>query len=256
MRQADRLTDQSFEDVLEACRVLLFRGATIDACLAAYPSHADALAELLPTAMRARALAREPDPVHAAEARRRFLLTMAAARENRTRAESARYRGPFGWLARLAVPVAIVLVLSASGFGLVNASDGSLPDNPLYTVKQGSNNIALLLARTPKDRAGVNARIANRQRLDLDNAEQAHKGPVVRLVIAKMMVEASDRATDQALLMSEPERTDGMKRLAVLLQMEQKSLNPLSNDPRVQVATDAKGYQQELESDILRLKVK
>ena len=256
MRQADRPNDQPFEDVLEACRVRLFKGDSIEACLAAFPSHADALAELLPTAMRALSVASNPDPARAAAARKRFLMTISAARENRTRSEAARYRGPLGWLMRIAVPAAIVLALSGSGFGLVNASDGSLPDSPLYPVKQGSNRVALLLARTPKDRAGVNARIANRQRMDLDNAEQAHKGPLVRMIIARMMVDASDRATDQALLMSEPERTDGMKRLAVLLQMEQRSLNPLSNDPRVQVANDAKGYQQELQSDVLKLTVK
>lgn len=256
MRQADQQIDQPFDDVLEACRMRLVRGDTIEACLAAYPSYAVALAELLPIAVRARSLASDPDSEHAAAARRRFLMTIAAARENRARAEAARYRGPFGWLVRIAVPAALVLVLSASGLGLVQASDGSLPDSPLYTVKQASNNVALLFARTPEGRAAANARIANRHRLDLDNAERAHKGPFVRLIIAKAMVEASDRATDQALLIAESGRADAMKNLTRLLQAEEKSLNPLANDPRVQVATDAKGYQQELAADVLKLTVK
>jgi hypothetical protein len=256
MRQADQQIDQPFDEVLEACRMRLVRGETIESCLAAYPSYASELATLLPLAVRVQALAREPDPNHAAAARRRFQLTIAAAKENQARVEASRYRGPFGWLVRLAVPIALVLVLSASGLGLVQASDGSLPDSPLYSVKQASENVGLAFARSPEGKALLNARFANRRRLDLENAEKARKGPMLRIVIARAMVEASDRATDQTLLMSETGRAEAMKNLTRLLQAEQRSLNPLANDARVQVATDAKGYQQQLEADIAKLTTK
>ena len=256
MRQVDQDIDQPIEDVLEACRVRLVRGDTIEACLAAYPSRAAALTELLPVAIQAQSLASVPDPERAVAARRRFAMSIAAARENRARGESARYRGPFGWLVRIAVPLVLVLAMSASGLGLALASDGSLPDSPLYSVKQASNKVALFLARTPEGRAAANARIANRQRLDLDYAEQNHKALMVRLVIARAMVEASDRATEQALLIDGPNRAEALKNLTRLLQAEEKSLNPLANDARVQVATDAKSYQQELESNVLKVTAK
>jgi hypothetical protein len=254
MRQADQRTDQPIDDVLETCRLRLARGETIAACLAAFPAHASELATLLPVAARIQALAHDPDPEYAAAARRRFQVTLAAARENRAQGEAARSRRPMTWVVRLALPVALVVVLSASGLGLVQASDGSLPDSPLYPVKQASENVGLLFARSPEGKALLNARFANRRRLDLENAEKARKGYALRLVITHAMVEASDRATDQTLLMAEPARTDAAKNLTRLLQAEQKALNPLANDSRSHVATDAKGYQQELEADILKLK--
>ncbi|HLZ10614.1 MAG TPA: DUF5667 domain-containing protein, partial [Chloroflexota bacterium] len=213
MRQSDQQTGQPIDDVLEACRLRLGRGQTIAACLAAFPDHASELAALLPLAARIQALAHDPDPRHAAAARRRFQLTLAAARENRSQAEAARSRRPMTWLTRLAVPLALVLILSASGIGLVQASDGSLPDSPLYTVKQAGENVGMLFARSPEGKAMQNARVANRRRLDLQYAEQVHKGPMLRLGIARAMVEASNRATDQTILMSEPARAEAAKNL-------------------------------------------
>ena len=253
MRQNDQKIDQPIDDVLEACRLRLARGETIADCLAAFPDHAPALATLLPLAARAQTLALDPDPEHAAAAGRRFQLALAAARESRAQENAARSRRPMTWVYRLALPMALVVVLSASGLGLVQASDGSLPDSPLYSVKQASENVGLIFARSPEGKAVLNARFANRRRLDLEIAEKVHKGPMVRLAIARAMVEASDRATNQTLLMAEPARAETAKNLTGLLRAEQKALNPLGNESRVQVATDAKGYQQELEADILKL---
>src|SRR4029077_13419038 len=155
-----------------------------------FPDHATELAALLPIAAQVQSLAHNPDPEHAAAALRRFQLTLAAARENRAQGEAARSRRPMTWVTRLTLPIALVVVLFASGLGLVQASDGSLPDSPLYTVKQAGENVGLLFARSPEGKAMLNARVANRRRLDLDNAEKARKSPMLRLVIARAMVEA------------------------------------------------------------------
>ena len=99
----------------------------------------------------------------------------------------------------------------------------------------------------------LNAKLANRHRLDLENAEKAHKGPLLRLVIARAMVEASDRATEQTLHLTGPSRADVAKRLTSLLIVEQTDLNSLANDARIQVSNDGHGYQNQLATDIAKL---
>src|SRR5581483_3731336 len=144
--------DQPIADVLEQCRERMTRGETIESCLAAYPSHAEELSRLLPVVARVQSLARDPNPAYVEAARRRFAERLAAARASRP---SAAAPGIRKWLQRLAIPVAIVLVLFISGFGLVQAADSTLPDSPLYSVKEARYTVDRVLARSPEARAAT-----------------------------------------------------------------------------------------------------
>ncbi|MGH2461414.1 MAG: DUF5667 domain-containing protein, partial [Chloroflexota bacterium] len=188
--------DEPIADIVEECRRRLARGETIEICLAAYPSHGAELARLLPIAARARSLARGPDPTFAELARRRFARDLAAARDRRQAMARPR-SGPLSWLQNLLVPVAVVLVVILSGFGLVQASRNTLPDSPLYPVKQAQENVAQVLTRGPEARATLQIKTANQRLDELQTAERLRKGPIVLLTLADKMVQASTAATQQ-----------------------------------------------------------
>jgi hypothetical protein len=245
--------NQSIADVLEACRVRLRRGETVETCLAAYPAHRAELASLLPLIGEARGLAHDPDPTYAAGARRRFRATLAAARENRSRELGARYRGLFGLLRRLAVPLVLVVALSVSGLGLVQASDAALPDSPLYTVKQAQENVGQVLARTPQDNALLQVRLANRRFMDFQLAVKEKKGQPLIEKVAVNMVQAADLATDRVLSNEGPHRAELIAELRLLLTKEHTGLNIVANSPWTTVAQQGQALQWQVQADEQRL---
>lgn len=237
--------DQSIADILEDCRVRLARGETIDGCLAAYPARASELAELLPTVVRARALAHEPDPSFSEAARRRFLATIAAARASQTSSRAA----PLGWLRRLLVPVAAVLFLVVSGFGLVQASDGALPDSPLYPVKQAQERLLTVFVRSPTGRAALELRFANQRLRDLETAERLGKGPAVIRPLAVRMVEATDLAIGEIKQTPDSQRAKLVPLTRALLRRERRVLVRLAHGPNRQVAQTALELLRQLRVD-------
>jgi hypothetical protein len=249
MQPVEERNNPAIADVLEACRVRLQRGETIAACLAAYPAYRAELASLLPLVVETQGLAYEPDPTYAAGARRRFRATLAAARENRSRELGARYRGPFGLLRRLAVPLVLVLVLSASGLGLVQASDEALPDNPLYTVKQAQENVGQVLARTPQENALLQLRLANRRFMEYQLAVKEKKGPALVEKVASNMVAASDLATERVLNSHGPNRAQMIAELRQLLAKEIAGLNVVVGNPRIAVSQMGQNLQWQLQTD-------
>ena len=161
MEQTNRRPNESIADVLEECRRRLARGESVERCLAAYPAHATELAALLPLAVRAQQLARDPHPAFAAAARRRFGAAVDVARGAREAAPAR--RGIWGWLRVVAVAAVVVLVLGVSGVGLSQAADSSLPDSPLYPVRQANETIAQILSRSPESRTALEINLAERR---------------------------------------------------------------------------------------------
>jgi hypothetical protein len=224
MEPMPRGTDQSLEVVLDDCRRRLLAGDSVEACLAAYPEHATELAGWLPLVVRLRALGSEPDPAYAVRARHRFQRQVVAAQE-RARA-SGRYR-PALWLKHLALPLALVLILTASGLGLVQAASGTLPNSPLYPIREAQENVGGLLVRSTDGQASYQMQLANRDLADLGRAEAAHEPRVMRAV-AVAMVQASNRATNLTLRASAPNRPALSARLRGLLSREHQALSRLA----------------------------
>lgn len=210
------------DEALEDCRLRLARGETIENCLTAHPSHADELAALLPIAVETSRLAREPDPAYAAAARRRFRAAVAATRVE----ERANARSRSGWLRRLALPAALVLVVGLSGGGLVTASanDDVLPDSPLYAVKQTRESVAQFVRITPNARLSYQARLIGRRVAELEEAERLHKPPFLIRQIATNMVRLTNQATDEIASSPEPTRANLVKRARPLLRREHVDL--------------------------------
>ena len=68
------------DEALDACADALLRGATIAECLAQWPEHAPALAELLPAVMAVRMAALPVEPVRR-NSRETFLAMIRSASE-------------------------------------------------------------------------------------------------------------------------------------------------------------------------------
>lgn len=243
--------DQSIADVLEQCRQRMERGESIDSCLAAYPSHSAEIAPLLPIIASARSLSSDPDPAFADRSRQRFQRQVTATRARRP-ASTARSGLP-GLLQNLLVPVAVVLVLVLSGFGLVQASQNTLPDSPLYTVKQARESLTGILSRGADARAAFEMKLANRRLLDLQAAEQQKKGPELLRIIAVQMVDASTAATQQVAQSSSQRRATLATDLRGLLAREHRALEHSAKSPNPEVSTTARRLLARIEDDQRRL---
>lgn len=238
--------DQSIAEVLEQCRRRMARGDTIEGCLAAYPSHAEELARLLPIVARVQSLARDPDPSYVETSRQRFVERVVSARTSRP---SPSAPGFLPWLQRLTLPVAIVLVLFLSGFGLVQAADNTLPDSPLYSVKQARDTVDRVLARSPEARAGTELRIARQQLNELLLAERLHKNPTLQRRIAVDMVQATNAATTQIGQTSGQKREALLKNARALIVQESRVLERAARGRNVQIARGARALLDQLHAD-------
>jgi hypothetical protein len=172
----------NFDDILNECIERMFRGDSIEACLAAYPEHAAELEPLLSTAgdtIKAAAITPRP------EFRQRAGYEFQAAIRN-LRPEK---HGLFRWPARWLVTVSSIIVVLLAGTGTVAASTNSLPDQPLYPVKLATENIRLTMTFSAVGKAELYAEFADR-RVDeiIKMAEQGKVAQVER---------ATDRMDDQ-----------------------------------------------------------
>lgn len=246
-----RATNESIEDVLEACRARLAGGATIEDCLAAYPAHAVELETLLPLVVATEGLAEEPNPAYARAARRRFDAALDAANAAR-QLQPATSRGVLGFLRRLTVPVvAVLLMLALSGVGLVQAASSPdvLPDNPLYSVEQARENVSAALTRTPDARATLHVRLAQRRLAELQAAQRMRKPPVLLRLIATSMIVQTTQATEEVQALPADQRGQLATQLRSLIGEEQAALGQLSTTaPRF--APAIRQLQRELQSDL------
>ena len=114
---------REFDNILDDClERVLFKGETIEQCLAAYPDYAAELEPLLLTALETKeATAIKPRPEFRERAGYQF---QAAIRET----ESKESRSFFGWRPQWVTAVVVVLVLLMAGSGTVAAASDSLPD--------------------------------------------------------------------------------------------------------------------------------
>lgn len=253
MQPVEQQDDPQISNILEACRLRLAAGESVDDCLAAFPSYRHELASLLPLVVQVQSLTQNPGADYTSRAWAGFHSTLAAARENRAQAIRASYRGPFGFLRRLAGPFTPVLIVLMSGLGIVQVSDLSLPDNPLYSVKQATESFGLLLARTPHDRAQLQIRNSNRRLKDFQLAVKAGKQYQLLEAIGTSMADEADRAADSALTSDVSRRPELIAELGALLPKERMALYILVSNPRPLVSQYGDGLQQQILADEVKL---
>ena len=123
---------EQFQEALTQCIEKMQRGATLDACVAEHPEHAEALRPLLEATLLAQSAYRQ-EPSRAGRARGRVRLEAAI-----TQARARQAKGAHGtWLMPLKAWSAAMagVVVFGGGFGVVQAASGALPSDTLYPVK-------------------------------------------------------------------------------------------------------------------------
>jgi hypothetical protein len=155
------------EDILANCiDEILAEKNTLADCLARYPDLSNELRPLLEIAIGIQPERATPSPEFKLRARNRLLEAMQPPAAHIER----RRPGIFGWLKPLApvksfplVAAIVLFVLLAAGGTTAYASQGSLPDDTLYPVKTGVENLQLALTLSPEAKASLHLRLAQRR---------------------------------------------------------------------------------------------
>jgi len=151
---------KAFRDIFEEClEFVLVKGETIEECLRRYPEHARELKSLLEIATATKkATAVQPSPEFRERARQQFYAALREMPAQKKRAGFSWGRQP-----QWATVVAAVLALLLVSGGTVAAASGSMPDQPLYTVKRASEQVRLALTPSRLRKAELYARLADRR---------------------------------------------------------------------------------------------
>ncbi len=151
-----------FEDVFEEClELVLTRGESIESCLTRYPEQASELRPLIETALLAkRATAVEPSAEFRARARVGFdrFLQETPAPEKRTG-----HAWSWSWQPRWAAAVGVVVAALLMSGGTVAAAGRAMPGQPLYPVKQATEQTRIALTTSTMGKAELYAQLADRR---------------------------------------------------------------------------------------------
>jgi hypothetical protein len=177
-----------FNDILDECLARVLKGEPVEACLASHPGHAGELEPLLRTALDARQAAIiRPRSEFRERAAREF---QAAIREMPAK-EAVR---PVFWQRRWIGVLAGVVFALLAGTGVVAASNTSLPDEPLYSVKLATETAWLALTPSDTGKAELYVKFTDR-RVD-EIIAMADRGKV------QQMDRATERLDSQMIAMA------------------------------------------------------
>lgn len=194
------MSSSDFTTVLDKCLERLKAGESISACLERYPEYAEDLESLLETAKSVEALrfTEPPRPEALARGRQRFLTEAARMREQQQVSGRSWLdkvwdfftigtAGPVWGRAAIAV-VAVLLLFGMVGGVVVQASESSLPGDPLYPVKQVTRQVQLITTLNPEAREEKREQIQAEERDEVQEA--AKQGRVFEKNVAGIIIEA------------------------------------------------------------------
>ena len=189
----------TLEDILNECIDRLRRGATVDDCLEAYPSQA---AELRPLLMTVQAV-----QARASQQHRRVPWLV----------------GPIkAWAA-----TAAMMVVFLGGFGVVQASSGTVPGNVLYPVKRTVERVQLAWPlQSDEAKARLSERLASRRADEL--AKVIDRGHVAK---AEHLSERITHNIERAVRLRAKTEAELLEREADLAQEEASAGFPGANGP-------------------------
>ncbi len=151
---------RSISEVFEECLELIIKGESIEECLRRFPEYAGELKGLLETANAARKSVTVQPSVEFRE-QARFQL-QATLREQAIKPKRTGFL-KWDWQPRWAVATIAVLVIIMVGSGTVLGAEKSMPDQPLYAVKQATEWFRLAVTTSPTAKAELNAMLADRR---------------------------------------------------------------------------------------------
>src|SRR5512139_13756 len=153
-------------EALEVCLHDIEQGADIDTVLFRYPDLADELRPILEASGNASRMA-VPAPSTEVVRRNRARVLQRAAQLREAKAKQSARRFWMASLRRVAVTLAVVAVLFASGTGLVRAASSTLPGDQLYPVKRTWEDVLVLFAFNSQQRNALEVEHENERHHEL-----------------------------------------------------------------------------------------
>jgi hypothetical protein len=180
-----------FDEILDQCIDRVLSGESIKDCLASYPELAEELEPLLRMAQSvANAASVEPRAEFKAAARHRFHQALS----QRGQKAPKRRLSLWGWQPRWVGALALIFLSLFLGTGAVVASQDSMPNDVLYPVKRGWEQVELVLIRDGTERASQHLVFAQRR---LDEVEGlTRQGKEVPGWLLKDLGDETDKAAE------------------------------------------------------------
>lgn len=153
-------------DIVEVCLTEIEQGADIDTILFRYPEYADELRPILETSVKAMEMAVVGPSIAMTQISRAELLKRAAQMRQAKTKRTSRFW--FASLRRVAVTFVVLLLLFASGNGLVRASSNTIPGDNLYPVKRTWEDMLVLFAFNSQHREALEFEYENERLEELE----------------------------------------------------------------------------------------
>jgi hypothetical protein len=141
-------------EALEVCLQDIEQGADVETVLFRYPALADELRPILEASVSAKGMA-VPDPSAEVIRHNRAKLLRNAAEMREANIQLVSRSNWFGSLRRVAVTLVILVMVFASGTGLVRAASTTVPGDNLYPVKRTWEGVSLLLTFNVQQREAL-----------------------------------------------------------------------------------------------------
>jgi uncharacterized membrane protein YgcG len=226
-------------ETLEICLQEIEQGAEIETVLLRYPDMVDELRPILEASVNAKGMAVLAPSTEVVRRNRAKLLQHAAGmREAKAPLSSQRI-----WLAslrRVAVTLAVVAILFASGTGLVRAASTTLPGDNLYPVKRTWEDVLLLLTFNLQQRQALEIEHENERldelnelfaegrstRVDFAGLVSLQNGTEWRVAGIPVVISAQTEMPDQPVVVGTAVRVIGVTGADGIVQAERVKLLP------------------------------
>ena len=152
--------EKEFNNILDECLDrLMFKGETVEQCLADYQRYADELKPLLEASLVTSQISSlEPAQEFKVKARNELFAVLRDTEEKRSRSLFK-----FSWQSRWVSAVAVIVVLLIATVSTAAGSMNSMPNDFLYPVKRATEQVQLAFSFTNLGKAEAYARMANRR---------------------------------------------------------------------------------------------
>lgn len=172
---------KQFDDILNECLERVLLGESIEDCLAGFPQHAAELRPLLETSLQVKKAASvQPRPEFRASSGAKFRIALNALPDKPKRSFLAWLRQP-QWAA---VTAAVLLVVMGTGTGVM--ASGSMPDQPLYSVKLVMEKVQISLTPSAAAKGELYARILEKRIDEISRMASENKPDKIQLVTTRL----------------------------------------------------------------------
>ena len=181
---------KKLEDIFNECLERMLQGESIESCLSSYPEEATELEPLLRTAMGFswRASSIQPRPEFKAQVRARLQGAQVYAKQQ----SQPQRHGFFAWQRGWAFALTAVLVILIASSGTAAASSGALPDETLYPVKLGTEQLRLTFTFSSEGKANLHAQLVESRAWEIAVMARQGKTEQVVMVTEKLAIQLEE----------------------------------------------------------------